>query len=247
MADGITSGKICGICGEDCSGRPRIKDQQGRYFCKACAEQAAKQRAAAPAAPKAAPPPPPAEPAEDEALPASFWNDLPAAASPCPSCGSPMSQGGVVCMSCGHNVQTGRGAKIKVAKARTERSTPRLGSALSPGRVAVLLLIAFGAAFPFALGSEGAAWGFYIAAQVLVLTAFITTAVAAFQDGDKGWGIAAILSLVMPCVGLAVLYYAVAKRESGYARMLMAVGFIIGVVSVFPMFATGAFPPPGQQ
>ncbi len=32
--------KICVICGEDCSGRPRIKDPRGHYYCKACYEQA---------------------------------------------------------------------------------------------------------------------------------------------------------------------------------------------------------------
>src|SRR5688572_26007568 len=113
MPDGTTTRKICGICGEDCSARPRIKDQQGRYFCKACAEQAAQRRAA--------PPPPAAAAAEEDALPASFWNDAAAqTTTPCPSCGSPMGQGAVICLSCGRNRQSGRGAKVKVAKAKRE-------------------------------------------------------------------------------------------------------------------------------
>ncbi len=28
--------KVCGLCGEECSNRPRVKDQQGQYYCKAC-------------------------------------------------------------------------------------------------------------------------------------------------------------------------------------------------------------------
>ena len=34
--------KICGICGEDCSDRPRVKDRHGRYYCKACAAERAR-------------------------------------------------------------------------------------------------------------------------------------------------------------------------------------------------------------
>ena len=30
------SQKICTICQKDCSERPRVRDEQGRYFCKAC-------------------------------------------------------------------------------------------------------------------------------------------------------------------------------------------------------------------
>lgn len=31
--------KTCVICGQDCSKRPRVKDQRGRYYCKACHEK----------------------------------------------------------------------------------------------------------------------------------------------------------------------------------------------------------------
>ncbi len=35
-----TMKKICVICGEDCSGRPRTKDPRGHYYCLPCYEQA---------------------------------------------------------------------------------------------------------------------------------------------------------------------------------------------------------------
>jgi len=35
--------KLCVICGEDCSTRPRIKDKQGRYACRACYERRANE------------------------------------------------------------------------------------------------------------------------------------------------------------------------------------------------------------
>ncbi|MCH7849181.1 MAG: hypothetical protein IIB53_12550 [Planctomycetes bacterium] len=50
--------KICVICGEDCSGRPRIKDSKGRYCCKSCHEEALpRKRAPADAAPPPKPEP----------------------------------------------------------------------------------------------------------------------------------------------------------------------------------------------
>ncbi len=36
--------KICVICGEDCSGRPRTKDRRGRYYCLGCYERARQQQ-----------------------------------------------------------------------------------------------------------------------------------------------------------------------------------------------------------
>lgn len=50
--------KVCVICGEDCSGRPRIKDSKGRYCCKSCHEEALpRKRAPADAAPPPKPEP----------------------------------------------------------------------------------------------------------------------------------------------------------------------------------------------
>ena len=37
--------KVCVICGEDCSGRPRIKDSNGRYYHKSCHEEALRRKA----------------------------------------------------------------------------------------------------------------------------------------------------------------------------------------------------------
>lgn len=48
--------KVCVICGEDCSGRPRIKDSNGRYYHKSCHEEALRRK---PARAEAAPPPKP--------------------------------------------------------------------------------------------------------------------------------------------------------------------------------------------
>ena len=62
--------KICVICGEDCSGRPRIKDPKGHYYCKSCHEKANQRlegHRAADESARAAPP--------DEAEPLGLLDD----------------------------------------------------------------------------------------------------------------------------------------------------------------------------
>src|SRR5258708_4962588 len=49
-----SSAKVCIKCGSDCSGKPRTKDAQGRYTCKACLDAAQHKAAGANAASKPA-------------------------------------------------------------------------------------------------------------------------------------------------------------------------------------------------
>ncbi len=81
-------GKICVICGEDCSGRPRIKDPKGRYYCRKCHESAA-ENGRTPAGRTQS-----AEPVPGAVI--------------CPSCESALPAGAKVCVACGINVDTGR-------------------------------------------------------------------------------------------------------------------------------------------
>lgn len=121
--------KVCIVCGQDCAGRPRVKDPRGRYYCRECYDRAArKQRAKREAQRAAAPPPPPPpapldEPVGAELIPQDEDADLglfgelsslekEAAAAqvqqyPCPSCGNPIPAGAVLCMRCGYNRQLG--------------------------------------------------------------------------------------------------------------------------------------------
>lgn len=122
-----TAGKICGLCNLDCSGKPRIKDPSGRYFCKACYTQAIEaqhQKAATPA-------PTPADlddflNADDgEPFTYDFGDVLPAAvpaaaasdpAAPpriCPDCNAPLSPGATLCTSCGFNLNSGEQTAVR--------------------------------------------------------------------------------------------------------------------------------------
>lgn len=101
-----TTAKVCILCRQDCSNRPRVKDARGRYMCRACADARAATASVAPA-----PRPSEArdEPADDayDLMPDSLLGDGP---SPCPTCGQPIPAGSVLCLNCGFDVR--KGAKL---------------------------------------------------------------------------------------------------------------------------------------
>lgn len=111
MTQAPASGKICIVCGQDCSHKPRSKDKQGRYTCDDCAMR----RKAEPGRNHAAP-----APADDEIIP--FLEEeatpaQPAAGSPCPNCARPMMADSIICMGCGFNRSTSRNVTTAVEEA----------------------------------------------------------------------------------------------------------------------------------
>lgn len=116
--------KVCIHCGQDCSGKPRIKDPQGRYACKACVEARAKQE-------PAKPPPLPTSPAPQSHAPLLDEDDNPildvvepetgvlreSATQPCPACGAQLQPGAVLCTSCGRSLTTGKKVSTHVGAA----------------------------------------------------------------------------------------------------------------------------------
>lgn len=126
-------GKICSLCGIDCTALPRTKDAKGRYICGECIERA-KQAKASQSAPTPVPGasratgPAAAEGAEDN----SFLLDISGSsikpkvdetAKPCPSCMKPLSEKTIVCLNCGYNSKTGEQLKVRVLKAKEEKSS----------------------------------------------------------------------------------------------------------------------------
>jgi uncharacterized RDD family membrane protein YckC len=102
--------KPCRLCGEDCTGRPRIKDPKGRYYHKECYEQEVARRAQQAAA---APPTGPAEFDPFADLADSAASAPPAGTKPCPGCAAPLEPGAVVCIACGYSLQ--RGGRLETA------------------------------------------------------------------------------------------------------------------------------------
>jgi hypothetical protein len=162
---GKTSGKVCVHCGVNCEGRPRVKDADGRYACKACFDRIAAgdqsnaaatapvvkvvANARAPAAVGSNRPAtsPSVAQVDDDAMDLSALVSAEKQASEnvhyaemqrCPHCNAVAPAGSRICTGCGFDTQTGAvAAKIKVFKQPSEKIPSRLRSKASgPQRLA---------------------------------------------------------------------------------------------------------------
>lgn len=124
--------KPCVVCGSECDGKARVKDPQGRYYCRACydrksAEVEAKTGRAvrSPYDPPSADAPYEASHGADEGAMNFAALAAAAAAAPvdatamatCPSCHGALTPGSVFCVGCGHDLRTGAKASVKVIRA----------------------------------------------------------------------------------------------------------------------------------
>lgn len=119
-----TGEKVCVLCKEDCSARPRVRDERGNYACRAClkagpeAKKAARDSAAVSAAVDDDFAGLGLDDADDgysleDAFSAQESSAAPSG-TPCPACSSPVSEGSIVCLGCGTNIQTGQKISTKV-------------------------------------------------------------------------------------------------------------------------------------
>ncbi len=120
--------KICGICQEDCSDRPRVKDAKGRYYCKSCAMAKASEPTAPPGSTLTT---------EDDAEPYDLDDADPGAAllpiemldhadqpGPCPVCMHSMPRGAKVCVACGYQIDKGIQTSTNVERNKGGRGYP---------------------------------------------------------------------------------------------------------------------------
>jgi hypothetical protein len=236
-------GKICIVCGEDCSGKPRTKDLKGNYTCRACfdsakarAEVARPRAAVAPAARagagafEAAP--------DDNAVLAALLHGESAGGEACPSCGVVLPVGGEVCLHCGYSTARGKQMKTVAVRApRERRASPATGALTallaSPMFIFFGLTTFFVGTFFLGMNSEPVMLLFLVAVLIASLVTLVYEVVAAFSDGDKGWGICAVCQII-PCLGvacsLAMLYYVFAVSGRGRLKALLGAVLIGGVL-----------------
>jgi hypothetical protein len=126
LAMTTTPTKVCIRCKRDCAGRPRTRDERGRYTCQECFDAVV---AKAPL--KIAPPPPPEPPevdigyllAEEQAAAAPVAQDT----ATCMQCGVLMAPGAVLCTRCGHDTRTGAVVKAAPGKKRGPKRCEKCG------------------------------------------------------------------------------------------------------------------------
>jgi hypothetical protein len=137
--------KICVLCGENVADRPRLKDAQGRYACRACIEKRRPERAGKPAARTRGDDDPLAVLAALEA--SAHAGDAIAGLremKACPVCERIVGDDQVICLNCGADVTTGRKSKTRVHD-RAAGAPPPPPTALRLALAALLAITGAGA------------------------------------------------------------------------------------------------------
>lgn len=106
MAGNASTQKICLICKQDCAGKPRVRDNEGRYYCKSCLANKKQEQ-------------------ERNGAIAIEKTEMPAMKT-CSVCIRPMAPGTVVCMNCGHDTRKGIQTSSLVQKTRTKKGEREL-------------------------------------------------------------------------------------------------------------------------
>jgi len=238
-----SSQRICGICGDDCSAKPRIKDASGRYFCKACV--AAKEAAAggakagagavagagvaagggAAARVQQAP--------DERSIMAKLVDEsVSQSAHVCPGCRRPLRPEAVLCTACGFNRQTTSVVQTTVLKPKEVKGPKaKRRIRIDPSFSVLVSLVVYGVLLAACFANEVFIPITYAVISLTFFVVQIITIVSAFKDHDVGWGVVGILGFFLPCLGLGFLYYALVVTGRDYLKGLWLVN-IVGVLAI---------------
>jgi len=233
--------KICVICHQDCSARPRVKDKKGRYYCRQCYEDARQRKHAQTAAPT--PPPPPASPMDDGdelglleelAQQVASAPTVEQQSSQCPSCKRPMPPEAIVCVGCGYNRRLGQHVSPAVMPG-TAAAAPAAGRQATGGGIGVPAVLTqpwvvfVGPVLLFftlaLVGREnaGALIAYLVLSGVFVLGVGVWVLVMAFCD-SIGTG---VLTL---CVPFYALYFVFGKNDNPYLKAACGAALMNSVI-----------------
>jgi hypothetical protein len=206
--------KPCVICGQSCAGKPRIKDNQGRYAHKACAQKKQDKSAQPEIDPLDLSP-------EEEPEMASFLDDLPTSEetessagirAACPGCGSTITSDAIVCMNCGCNTKTGRGNKTKSLKAKSNTSGAGIAAKAGSFALAPVLPI-IGASIGGVIGAAvWAAVAYFLNFELGILAIGVGwicgLGAALFSRGGNAYagGVAVVIALIAIIMGKLLVY-----------------------------------------
>ncbi len=235
--------KQCIICGEDCSNRARVKDADGRYACKSCAENATRQRADAKPAPRPAQRPvaaPVAAPDDDD-IDLSALASVEATATmtesvPCRCCGRGVPDGTETCPFCDGNARSGKSAKSDAPR-KSKPSGPRFQMPSLPfdidingGSLALAALVGFGALLGLAQVTPifYGVFGIALIVYGLIFTACVV--VIPFRDDQTTWGIINIVAAITGFGGILVLWYVLMVTERPWLKYMAGI-ILLGTVS----------------
>lgn len=218
--------KICVICGDDCSSKPRTKDAHGRYYCTSCYQSALRVRKNSGAKQS----PLPADEVaidlvspQDEGEKMSRNDSLEGivALTLCPGCGTSIGSGSVICTNCGYDFRTATTLQVMTGSAPENRiaSSITVAGLLRPQFVGVAVLAVYGLLAYVAVNSrsDGAFVMFSVWHGLFMLNAVAFVLIAAFRTSI----IQGFLTLFVP---FYMFYFALAVEKSAWVRWLFAVG-----------------------
>jgi hypothetical protein len=223
-----TAMKICTVCNTDCADRPRVKDEAGRYTCRACVEkQQAKGNAGL----------------DEDGLDLrsaamieakTDAMDLPETQA-CPKCQGFMPGGQRLCMRCGYDRKRGAKVTTRVEKIKEVKESKRrqplditwivVGFGLLTVGCAVSTFVAPIMIIPAALLFAALALGLYI-----------TMISCQFRDGETIYAICSIIGFFTGgLTSLASLFWLFAVNDRGWLKGLwacMILSYVILIASI---------------
>ncbi|GJM18992.1 MAG: hypothetical protein DHS20C14_12050 [Phycisphaeraceae bacterium] len=211
-----TPSKPCVVCGGECAGKPRVKDATGRYMHQSCAKALKQDRARGPDASASAPKKPSRKtPASAEGMMDYLIEDaMEAAPEPCPNCTRARAKNAIICVHCGYNPATGKAVKTRIEKLQKEKgdktSARRSGGlpvAVSPTSATIFGVFIFGGLAALGIAVHpGFFWVYLVVWAFFFTLSWAWSVMAAFQDGEPGWGITLIIAPFI-CLGWLLNYY----------------------------------------
>lgn len=199
-------------------------------------------------------PPKPAKPTSsgvDPVLEKLLANSAQATQEPCPVCKAFLKPGAELCVSCGYNKTTGKNLSTRVTREKAVKEKS-LENKRSVNPVAVFIqsipwpvsFVVFGAIVlvPLGLGLFGEqdqtmlAIGF-VAALVVGVFAWISMAIAAFQEG-VGRGIMLMVLSFLPVLGGYVVFWLFSETDRTHTKSAYAVVFLANLMFTFSQFGT---------
>lgn len=196
--------KTCVFCGKDCANRPRVKDAQGRYACRDCADARAKSPSRAPdvldlVAHLDAPSEPeiyaieepPPKPVRPPVVPADGIRSMQA----CPKCGKAILTDQKVCVDCGTDLRSGKRLKTQ-RQGREPREAPppptasQLGMAAAGSAIGAVVGLGLWLAVSSATGASARSMVFLVGAGAAAPALFPVRGAGSFLVGAITAGVA---------------------------------------------------------
>ena len=227
--------KICIVCGEDCSTRPRVKNPQGEYACRTCADTAAARGVVSGPSPSGG--------GEDDLLADLIGDAVDHMGDVCPTCGVVLPQDAVICTHCGLNIQAGKQIKTRITAdkppkgKRADRGSSGGGLAENAGKIhagAAVLVVALGA-----VSIETLIPAFLVAA-LMGIVVYFWAMFNAYGNGSLVIVWCSVIGIFLPLVGIVNVIYGIFFTDNATLRWAYA-SWILAQIALFVLLLVHGF------